>query len=407
MADRMEKRHLYDAAVRGFRFLSTDVLYDEESRPYQLWYQKKSDELGDWSAGVILYAGPVGPEGPRGPVGPQGGRGENADVVPDLQFTAEDIFGGSLVITGTRPIAAVELYNADHSALVVTGRYEIRTCYPEGHTTIYFGDAAAPELVYGGRVRFAQGLTEKSLYQLWLDEGHAGSQTDFLEWMRQADHLYIAYARDALGAGFSLIPSEMLCYRAELVSARAYPTEELTAELFAGRWVRYLPEIAAEEAQIALLKRLSADGSGRLCLDGVPVCSGSVEPPEPSESGTMYYGYIPPAIAGSTVMVKDVTKDLLERAAGTIVSAPAAELEKTSLGEIPAGALVVVMLPSAAKLKAEKFDGISGRAEFSENNGMSGTGANGTAVKLEGADYVVYGEFKLSAAELLIYISKR
>lgn len=53
-----------------------------------------------------------------------------------------------------------------------------------------------------------------------------------------SSYLYIAYASDAAGTGFSLIPSDSLPYRAEIVSEEAIDTP--TASVFAGKWVRFV-----------------------------------------------------------------------------------------------------------------------------------------------------------------------
>nr|DAL71812.1 MAG TPA: hypothetical protein [Caudoviricetes sp.] len=53
-----------------------------------------------------------------------------------------------------------------------------------------------------------------------------------------SSYLYIAYASDAAGKGFSLIPSDSLPYRAEIVSETEITTP--TAADFAGKWVRFV-----------------------------------------------------------------------------------------------------------------------------------------------------------------------
>ena len=52
--------------------------------------------------------------------------------------------------------------------------------------------------------------------------------------------LYVAYASDAAGTGFSLTPSDSLPYRAEIVSETEI--ENPTAADFAGKWVRFVGE---------------------------------------------------------------------------------------------------------------------------------------------------------------------
>ncbi|MFA6719287.1 MAG: hypothetical protein WCS15_09405, partial [Prevotella sp.] len=127
---------------------------------------------------------------------------------------------------------------------------------------------------------------------------------------------------------------------------------------------------------------------------------------EPMTVNQMYYGYIPTEITGATEKVEDITFAMITAAiaGGTIVSATAGTLDKTSIGIVPAGAFVAVFLPSDANLIATKFDGISSKVAFSENNGASGTGCNGADIALDSISYDAYGEFKLTQAELFIYI---
>ena len=81
-------------------------------------------------------------------------------------------------------------------------------------------------------------------------------------------------------------------------------------------------------------------------------------------------------------------------------------LAKTSIGTVPAGALIAVLIPAAAGMKASKFDGISAKVEFELDNAVSGSGANGAAVTLDGKSYKVWGEFSLVAGERFIYVDK-
>ncbi len=53
-----------------------------------------------------------------------------------------------------------------------------------------------------------------------------------------SSYLYVAYASDAIGTDFSLIPSNSLPYRAEIVSAEVIETPTVTE--FAGKWVRFI-----------------------------------------------------------------------------------------------------------------------------------------------------------------------
>ncbi|MBR2364288.1 MAG: hypothetical protein IKA79_03710 [Lentisphaeria bacterium] len=132
---------------------------------------------------------------------------------------------------------------------------------------------------------------------------------------------------------------------------------------------------------------------------GGKAISGNVE----AAKGTITYGYI----SNSTIQsIRQITADMLDQALsyGTIRCVDAAVMDKTSLGTVPAGAWPIVLVPEG--YYATKFDGISGKIAFSENNGMTGTGANGEDFWVEGIKYKVYGEFKLNTAELFFYVDK-
>ena len=122
----------------------------------------------------------------------------------------------------------------------------------------------------------------------------------------------------------------------------------------------------------------------------------------------MYYGYITSEIAGSVIKVTQITTAMITAAikAGTMQEAIPVELNKTSIGTVPAGALIAVMIPAAAGMSAAKFDGIGGQAAFDLDNGGAGTGANGASVTLDGTSYKIYGEFSLVAGERYIYVVK-
>ena len=122
----------------------------------------------------------------------------------------------------------------------------------------------------------------------------------------------------------------------------------------------------------------------------------------------MYFGYITSAVAGSTVKVTEITSSMVDAAleAETMQSLNPVALAKTSIGTVPAGALIAVLIPAAAGMKASKFDGISAKVEFELDNAVSGSGANGAAVTLDGKSYKVWGEFALVAGERFIYVDK-
>lgn len=115
-------------------------------------------------------------------------------------------------------------------------------------------------------------------------------------------------------------------------------------------------------------------------------------PPTLDNEATFYYGYLTDSTLTSITQITPAHLEQLTRVT-------AAELGKTSLGVVPAGSWPVVIVPEG--YAAYKDDGLGGMAPFSTDNGAAGTGANGAAVEGIGK---VYGEFKLAATELFIYV---
>lgn len=114
-------------------------------------------------------------------------------------------------------------------------------------------------------------------------------------------------------------------------------------------------------------------------------------------TGNMYYGYV---LDNDIASVTEVTPETLTQS--TMTAVEAAPLDKQSIGIVPAGAWIIVIVPVG--YTATKFDGISAQVPFSENNGESGTGANGVSIELDGKTYKLYGEFQLTNAEKFIYV---
>lgn len=115
--------------------------------------------------------------------------------------------------------------------------------------------------------------------------------------------------------------------------------------------------------------------------------------------GTIAYGYI---TSDSITSVTQITAEMLQQE--TMKKVDAGTIDKTSLGTVPEGAWVVILVPEG--YTATKFDGISGKTTFAEDNGAAGTGANGADFEIEGIKYKLYGEFKLNSAELFFYVDK-
>lgn len=116
--------------------------------------------------------------------------------------------------------------------------------------------------------------------------------------------------------------------------------------------------------------------------------------PDTPEGDIFHYGVITDPALTSVTQITSAHLEQLTRVTGT-------ELAKTSLGTVPAGSFAAVIVPDG--YTAYKDDGLGGLVPFSVDNGAAGTGANG--FKVDGVG-TVYGEFKLTSAEIFIYIKK-
>lgn len=350
VVDVFEKRHIYDAAAAGFSFMATDLYEDEENKyKYQLWYRKKTSDIGDWSAGVRLYCGRQGEKGDPGQRGPDGPPGENAAIIPDVVFTADDIDDiNALVIPGIKPIAQIELVINEKGDTIVTNDLLIRVCREENHTILYFNEV---DYSLGGRVRFAQGIGGISPYQEYLKNG--GTLT-FEEFMK----LWHSHSNMETLNQFSQV-------------------------LF------------------NILKNIKLDGADQLCYGDKIFMFQNAEPtPLPDGTQKIYYGYI-----RDLTSVTGITDEILQKAItdGTMKEVDAHKLDKTSAGIAEEGSCVVVIVPDG--YSAAKDDGFGGQMEFNVNNGLANSGANGAALSLNGKAYKVYGEFKINTAEVFIYVN--
>lgn len=305
-------------------------------------FVKRSAEVNDWYPPLVITY--------YGIDGTNGKDGENIALLPPLEFTApKDDDAQYLYFDLTKyPAASVA------SVCIDTAEGEYRLPYNSalgvtkilknalGTMFIYFG-SLVPEFETG-RVYFAQGSAGLTQYQ-WYQAG--GGTMSFEDWVASAMFL------DAPADG------------------KKYARQN-------GAWVEII---------------CTCDGGG------------ATDPEPEPDYGDLRYGYIPYSVSG-TAFVSAITAAMLNNNASAITTVPAAAMGKTSLGVIPAGALAVVLIPTAANLKALKFDGISGWTAFSENNGATGTGSNGDEVMLSGVSYQVYGEFKLSDAELFFSVTE-
>ena len=149
-------------------------------------------------------------------------------------------------------------------------------------------------------------------------------------------------------------------------------------------------------------KNVQAFSRGKVYLTQMVASSGRQvgnTPDVPVITGDMYYGYIVNDTMTSIVQIDD--NNLLQ---STLAKVSAQAVGRVDLGNVPAGTFTTVLLPNA--LKAYKDDGFGGKVPFELNNGIAGSGANGTTVTLGGVEYNVYGEFNLVAGKTIIYIEE-
>ena len=141
---------------------------------------------------------------------------------------------------------------------------------------------------------------------------------------------------------------------------------------------------------------------GRVYLTQMVASSGRqiVDTPDiPALAGDMYYGYI--ANNNMTSVVQINADDL---AVSTLTNAPAEAVGRIALGNVPAGTFTVMLLP--AGLTAYKDDGFGGKVAFEVDNGIPGSGANGTLITVDGVEYNVFGEFNLVTGTTTVYIEE-
>lgn len=122
-------------------------------------------------------------------------------------------------------------------------------------------------------------------------------------------------------------------------------------------------------------------------------------PDEPEVTGKMYYGYVND---GATYKVSQITGNMLTLQTVTEADAGAMQVNVTA----PAGAVLFVLVPADSGLTVMQDDGVGGKVPFNEDNGATGTGANGIDLTLNGTAYKAYGEFSLVDAETIIYIGE-
>ena len=149
-------------------------------------------------------------------------------------------------------------------------------------------------------------------------------------------------------------------------------------------------------------KNVQTFSKGRVYLTQMVASNGRqiVNTPDvPVVAGDMYYGYI----ASDTMTgIAQINDECLQ--VSTLAKAPAQAVGRVDFGNVPGGTFTAVLLPDG--LTAYKDDGLGGKVPFEIDNGIVGSGANGTAITFNGVKYNVYGEFNLVGGKTVIYIEE-
>ena len=131
-----------------------------------------------------------------------------------------------------------------------------------------------------------------------------------------------------------------------------------------------------------------------------------VQPEEPGEvpaGNEILYGYIPYDEQSGTIEYSDIFYELIKEHEN-MNCVEVKTMDKTSLGIVPMGALIVIAVPE----KCENFDnlvvmkdnGFGGKVAFDEEI----LGVNGMVVDFNGVNFKLYGEMLLTDAEIFFYI---
>lgn len=409
----IEELATYADKPAGFVFAST--VRDSAARTTTMYlYVKKSYALNDWCKplAITYYS-----------------KGETLPLIKPLEFQAPE--GDAKILSfqfKDYPAASVasvvidttlgELTLPYWSALGIEKIYRRQT----GQVDIYFG-SLCPEFETG-RVYFSQGAAGLTQYQWYVENG--GTLT-FDEWMAAASNAVPEAPKDGRiygrcnGAWIALENAGALT----ITGTTSYTVNGALETVL----TQTLDAVASDGSAVTfavtegtLPAGLTLNGN---TISGTPTATASTTVKITATAGTaslvisvtfliaaapepMYYGYITSEVAGSVIKVTQITTAMITAAieAGTMQEAIPVELNKTSIGTVPAGALIAVMIPTAAGMSAAKFDGIGGQAAFDLDNGGAGTGANGASVTLDDTSYKVYGEFALVAGERYIYVKE-
>lgn len=122
-------------------------------------------------------------------------------------------------------------------------------------------------------------------------------------------------------------------------------------------------------------------------------------PEEPVIEDKIVYGYVPYKEELGAIEYSDLTMEIIEEH-GIMEEAEVAAMNKTSLGLMPSGALVVIAVPADSNFVATKDNGFGSKIPFDEEI----LGVNGMTIDFNGVNYKVFGELLLADAELFFYI---
>ena len=400
----IEELATYADKPAGFVFAST--VRDSAARTTTMYlYVKKSYALNDWCKplAITYYS-----------------KGETLPLIKPLEFQAPEGDVKKLSFQfADYPAASVasvvidtelgELTLPYWSALGIEKIYRRQT----GQVDIYFG-SLCPEFETG-RVYFSQGASGLTQYQWYVENG--GTLT-FDEWMAVASNAVPEAPKDGRIYG--------RCNGAWVVleNAGALTITGTTSYTVNGALdtvlTQTLDAVASDGSAVSfavtegtLPAGLTLNGN---TISGTPAATASTTVKITATAGTaslvisvtfliaaapepMYYGCIND---GTTYKVSQITADMLTADTVTEADAGAMQVNVTA----PAGAVLFVLVPADSGLTVMQDDGVGGQVPFNEDNGATGTGANGIDLTLNGTAYKAYGEFSLVDAETIIYINE-
>lgn len=125
--------------------------------------------------------------------------------------------------------------------------------------------------------------------------------------------------------------------------------------------------------------------------------------PDIPEGAKIYYGYMPVEVhEGRFESFEQITPELIKDERNVLQIIEPQYLDKTSIGNVPANALIIVLVPEAGEYKVFKDNGMGSKEEFDE----SVIGSNGISFEMDEINYVLYGEFAIVSGERFIYVTK-